>query len=219
MSKKRREARKKISNRLRTKKIIKKYGNWIAIHSDWTGKIIPDCELTEYDAFAGGWADLWHMCIAELNPIVHRLRLENILYFVQIKEKYGEICVYTNHYWPEIESVLDKYATISAHVCEWCGRPDSPISKGGWVMCKCRICDDKDQKKYGTFKTPYWERYDTDPEHCGIPNTYKYSQFVGDKKIDVTVDISDTVREYRERWERKVNKKQRRRLSMHGLCN
>lgn len=212
MSAKRRKARQKISNHLRVKKIIKKYGNWIAVHNDWTGKIIPDCEITEYDAFTHGWADLWHMCIKELNPIIHRLGLENSLYFVQIKEKFGELRVYTNMCVDEVENVIDKYTAISSHVCQWCGRPDSPISTGYWIECRCKVCDDKVQKKHGAYKTPYNERFDIDPTHCSIPDTYGYTRYENGKKEDVTVDISDTVKEYRERWERKVHRKQRRAL-------
>lgn len=202
MSKKRREARKKISNRLRTKRLIKKYGNWIAVHSDWTGKIIPDCEITEYDAFTHGWKDLWHMCINELNPIVHRLELENSLYFVQIKEKFGEICAYTSISNSEVDHVIDKYATISAHVCQWCGKPDSPISKGGWICCQCKECDERESKKYGrSYTKPYEERFNV--EHCEISNTYGYTHWHDGIKEDVEVDISDTVKEYRDRWTRK----------------
>lgn len=214
MSAKRRKARQRISDCLRTKKMIKKYGNWIAIHGDWTGEIIPNIGGTEYDAFGSnsGWADLWHMCIKELNPIIHRLGLEDRLYFVQIKEKFGEIRAYTNMCVDEVEDIIDKYAAISSHVCQWCGRPDSPISTGYWIECRCKVCDNKIQKKYGAYKAPYNERFNIDPVHCSIPNTYGYTRYENGKKEEVTVDISDTVKEYRERWERKVHRKQRRAL-------
>ena len=214
MSRKRKEARKRISKRLKTKRLIKKYGNWIAVHSDWTGEIIPD--YTEYDAFLYGWRDLWHMCINELNPIIHRLGLENSLYFVQIKEKFGELRVYMNYCVDEVEDVLSKYSIISGNVCQWCGRPDSPTSMGGWIDCKCKQCDSKEKYQYCT--TPYEERYNTDPDKCRIPETRKYSYLADGKRVDMEIDISDTVNEYRERWERKEQRKQRRH-KMHGLCN
>ena len=218
MSKKRRKARKKISNQLRAKRLIKKYGNWIALHSDWTGKIIPDCEITEYDAFRFGWKDLWHMCINELNPIVHKLGIENELYFQQIKEKYGELRVYTNMCPREVTDVIDKYSVISANVCQWCGRPDSPISKGGWVDCKCKECDERDQKERGSYKLPYEERYNTDPEHCKISNIHKYTHWSNGVREDVVIDISDTVNKYRLKWNNKENRKKARH-KMNGVID
>lgn len=191
--------RKKMKQeRLRNKKILKKYGNWIGLHSDWSGELIED--YTEYNAFTGGWGMLWHMLINDLNPLIHKYNLQNKFYFEQIKEKYGEIRAYHNGAPKEIDDLINAYSFISNNVCQWCGRPDSAISKGYWVQCQCKQCFDKYWKNKTNEHLSYEERYDTNPEHCRIPDVRKVTRFSKNGNETIEYDIKDIVDRYRNKW-------------------
>lgn len=199
-------------DRLRSKRLAKKYGDWILTHSAWTGKVDKRDKWlgNEYDAFRNcGWNDLWHMCIDEINEEVHKSKyLEKNFYFKQIKEKYGEIRAYTNFYNEEIGRIIDNYSFISSNVCQRCGKPDSSISKGYWVECCCKDCYEKYWK--GREHMPYEEAYDTDPEHTIISDVRHVRHFSKDGEWDEDIDISETVKKVREAWNKKQNRKEGR---------
>ena len=61
---------------------------------------------------------------------------------LQMKEKFGELCVYPNWYGDHIEAVIDKYEKISRRTCVLCGEPATCISLG-WVSPYCDACMEK----------------------------------------------------------------------------
>ena len=196
------------SNRLRSKRLAKKYGDWIYTHDAWSGMLDKhDKWLTnDYDAFEhSGWNDLWHMCIDEINKEIHKSKyLEKHFYFEQIKEKYGEIRAYPVICTKEIDRIIENYSVISRNVCQKCGKPDSSVSKGYWVECVCKDCYEKRWKK--KEHQPYEEAYDIDPEHTIIPNVRHIRHYDKNGDWDEYIDISETVNKIKNLW----NKKQER---------
>lgn len=205
MSAKRKKARAKISELIRNKKLSKKYGNWIRVR--WWNREkgfygYADNFLNEYNAFGGGWGMLWRMLIKDLNPLIHKYNLQDTFQFEEIKEKYGEIRAYHNGAPREIDDLIDSYTTISRNVCQWCGRPDSAVSKGGWVECQCKQCFNKyweDKKDHPSYE----ELFHTDPEDCKISDVYRYTRCSKDGDQKIEIDIRDIADRYRKKWYRK----------------
>ena len=203
MSARRKKTRAKISELINNKKLSKKYGNWIRVRW-WDRKKgfykYADNYLNEYDAFNGGWGMLWRMMIADLAPLMRKYNLQDTFFFEQIKEKYGEIRAYHNGAPDEIEDIIDSYSVISRNVCQWCGRPDSAISKGYWVECQCKQCFDKYWKDSEKDYPSYEDQYDTNPEHCRIPDIRKMTRFRKDGNETIEYDIKDIADRYRNKW-------------------
>ena len=195
-------AKKKKRERLRNKRLIKKYGNWIRPRQwgryGWKEDFADDY-ATEYDAFNKGWGMLWRMMLNDINPLIHKYNLQDTFFFEQIKEKYGELCIYHNGAPKEIDDIINAYCFISSNVCQWCGRPDSAVSKGGWVNCKCKKCFEAYCKNHECNKK-YEECYNTDPKSSQIPNVRKVRRFSTDGYVDIEYDIKDIVDRYRSKW-------------------
>ena len=211
------KAKKKKQKRLKNKRIVKRFGNWIRI-PHWNGTKMQygytKDYLNNYDAFDnGGWGMLWRMLIADLNPLIHKYNLQNEFQFEEIKEKYGEIRVYDNCYIQEISDLINGYAVISGNVCQWCGRPDSAVSRGGWVECQCRQCFEKYWEKHGKDHPSYEESFHADPEDCKIAESYKYTRFSKEGNQNFEVDLTDIADRYRKKW----NNAEARKLRRHKM--
>ena len=73
------------------------------------------------------------------------------LQFVQVKEKYGTLRLYTNYVDDYIDGVVNMAENMSAHTCEICGVPGK-LTGNGWYNTFCRRCAkerniDYDQKE------------------------------------------------------------------------
>ena len=61
--------------------------------------------------------------------------------FVQCKEKFGLLRVYTNTYNEEIQDILSKYSEASAHVCHECGDYENVTTRREcWIETICDKC-------------------------------------------------------------------------------
>lgn len=61
--------------------------------------------------------------------------------FLQIKEKFGTLTVYVSQRTPEIQKVLSLAASVSARVCETCGRTDDVQRYNtNWIKVLCPRC-------------------------------------------------------------------------------
>jgi len=58
---------------------------------------------------------------------------------VQVKEKYGSLCFYTNHYDESIRTMINFAEDMSYCTCEKCGSPGTPTT-GGWIKVECTRC-------------------------------------------------------------------------------
>ena len=63
---------------------------------------------------------------------------EDILCWEQIKEKWGELCLYASAI-EEIMKILEKYEIMSIGYCISCGKPSRYITKG-WITFQCEDC-------------------------------------------------------------------------------
>ena len=95
-----------------------------------------DYSYNEWQAIPLGWqiAFGWKL-LHELNILVQALEKPEDFRIEQIKEKFGELRVYTNG-GHDIWQLIDDYSTLSERTCIVCGKPAVYISRG-WICPYC----------------------------------------------------------------------------------
>ncbi len=84
-------------------------------------------------ATGDGWYELlWKLCIdiEATNP-------PKEFKFEQIKEKFGQLRIYTWEDTEEIEQLIIKAEEDSAHICEVCGNPGKIQTDRVWLQALC----------------------------------------------------------------------------------
>lgn len=103
----------------------------------------------ELDAMPVGWRKRFgvQMCKELKRAILHSGGREYMRGFriEQIKEKYGELCVYVNRTTDEVARVISKYEFISRLVCVGCGE-DAVKETAGYISPYCEKCLPKDSE-------------------------------------------------------------------------
>lgn len=115
-----------------------KYPFWKA-RNVWTGK---SCgySFTEYDFIPEGWRKAFGKQLSkDLKKVLKKTHYLKKFRFSQIKEKYGELCLYCFSAPEEVFEVLHKYELLSIGYCYICGKPARYCSKG-WVAYVCEDC-------------------------------------------------------------------------------
>ena len=135
-----------------------------------------------------GWYLLVEMLCEEIAPLV-----TEDYEILQAKEKYGSLRWYDNGS-QEIADIIEKYSIISSNVCAVCGKPDSAIRKDGWIWPECQKCYEKDKYNHKLYSEVI-----SDKDHL-IQTSYIISHWTDDGYVTRTIDISETVEEYKRRW-------------------
>ena len=90
----------------------------------------------------GWWALIEELCnkiqdVIDSDP-------ENEVYknfeFQQVKEKFGEIRIYTIYGDEKTEALIDEYSILINKTCEKCGKPGKLTSKDHWMKTLCDDC-------------------------------------------------------------------------------
>ena len=97
-----------------------------ALNSFW-------CECGE------GWQELILCALSQLDWYNQTLSWfdETVpVQIVQIKEKYGELIIYTDTTSPYVQGIIDTVSYMSCRTCEVCGQPE--VTRGsGWLKTLC----------------------------------------------------------------------------------
>ena len=85
-----------------------------------------------------GWRPL-------VEPIYKRIQELNAqgagIEITQIKESWGELCIYVNNAPSEIVDAINEAREKSIHICAHCGRPAERIyDTTGWIYTLCPDC-------------------------------------------------------------------------------
>ena len=148
----------------------------------WTGK---SCgySFTCYDEIPYGWRKAFgKRLLKELKEALKKEgRLKEFM-FTQIKEKYGELCLYNNGVGKYSGYVINKYEILSMCYCMYCGKPVRYITDG-WVEFLCDDCVKKRENDKKHFN-PNWHRLTVED----IPYSISYD---GDTKTKI---------DYKERY-------------------
>jgi Zn finger protein HypA/HybF involved in hydrogenase expression len=91
---------------------------------------------------ADGWLDILEDLFENINKIVER---DNLIEFqvVQVKEKFGRLCVYTRNTHKEIEQLIREAEKKAAVTCEDCGAKGETQEIGHWYRTQCPVCHSK----------------------------------------------------------------------------
>ena len=82
----------------------------------------------------------WTPILEKLFEEISKLDRPEGFDIVQVKEKYGNLCVYTNYSTDEIDELIEKAELESETKCEVCGQPGTMTKKHGWYKTLCNTC-------------------------------------------------------------------------------
>lgn len=126
------------------KAFIEKYPILLPRNS-FTGEVVDgyDYSYTCLDQLPEGWAKAFGIPMFEdIQNEVNTWSKEEQkhFFFTDIKEKFGELRVYTSHMTDNLFKILEAYCAISRNVCIVCGKLDVPMVNRGWISPYCRDC-------------------------------------------------------------------------------
>lgn len=88
---------------------------------------------------------------------------ENKIVFLQIKEKWGYLNVYTNFVTEELSKLIDDAENASENMCEECGNTENVGTRtNGWVTTMCLDCCKQEAKDTGCSQR--WVRHSDNKE-------------------------------------------------------
>jgi ankyrin repeat protein len=90
-----------------------------------------------------GWFPLIEELLDKVQVIVDNDDKYKDLQLLQVKEKFSELRVYFNYYYPEIDDLVDEYTELSLQTCEKCGKPGESKGKNRWYKTLCPDCFSK----------------------------------------------------------------------------
>ncbi len=99
------------------------------------------------------FGDGWNALISNLCDVVEqeirRLtpELQDQVYVVQIKNKFGGLRFYMNHTTPYIEGAIELAESLSFATCETCSNQAGIKQVGGWTATLCDSCHQKELDK------------------------------------------------------------------------
>ena len=185
---------------------------WIRLLNLYTGKLYEKRDVVdEIKDFAPGWVLAFGdiMC-QELDGVIKAAGVEDSFVFHQVKEKLGSLRL--RHNQPknsEIDLICRRYELISRNVCLRCGRIDVPVVCAPWIRPMCEDCYIKTER-VDPEKSDYAELTANSPS--AIPTIMAWEEFERcDAETNTThykkfeVDISDSVKKIRKRWEERVS--------------
>ena len=107
-----------------------------------TGEIHKDYDYSyvvgEHD-LPQGWFKLFLQCCEDILEPLEKNGCLNKFRFLQVKEKYGSMRLYSNGAPEEVLQILDKYELLSGQVCCICGKP-AALETDGYICPYCNDC-------------------------------------------------------------------------------
>lgn len=95
--------------------------------------------MQKYYEIPSGWADLCAEAIDKISSVAYAQDLHNDLKILEVKEKFGKLCIYLNTYNEELEKIIKEYADKSEHTCARCGKQATMLTTM-WIMPYCEDC-------------------------------------------------------------------------------
>ena len=133
------KAKRRKAERLRNKKLISRYP-WIR-PVGWHFERLKTYDFTMYDDVPKGWKRAFgKIMLEEYREVLLRHGYLDKFQWVQVKEKFGTLRLYSNAAPKEVLELERKYDYISGFFCISCGRINSPVLTSGWVEPLCEGC-------------------------------------------------------------------------------
>lgn len=126
--------------------------------------------------FNKGWNNIVKPVIEYVEAYNKNKLQDEQICFTQIKEKYGQLCIYTNFVTKELEELINKAEDEASHTCEYCGSKEDVGCTLYWNMTICHRClkDMVNKEDRGRF----WERCEDSKVYWVSPGN------VEDEEID-----------------------------------
>ena len=177
---------KKLIRCIRNYFFCKKYPFW---------KLTNTYSHTWYDNIPEGWQKAFGKQLsndikkAGMPFIKKGKKWEQLLSWEQIKEKYGELCLYASAS-KEIMKVLEKYELLSIGYCIYCGKP-ARYKTNGWIEYYCEKCLEKDYRRYDKYTDEELEviKKENRLTKKDIPAVYVYNKALSGKLMKKRVNI------------------------------
>lgn len=101
-----------------------------------------------YFEIEDGWFELVKEMSSKIELIISKLDLpeDELIYCVQLKQKYGGLRVYLTNHTPEIDQIIKEAEQKAHQTCEYCGEPGVPHNANGWITVLCKNCIDPDSQ-------------------------------------------------------------------------
>lgn len=98
-----------------------------------------DCSVSAMDdgfRCGDGWFPMLDELFGKMNDVVERKNLS--IQVVQVKSKFGDLCVFYEGNYKEINDLISEYYEIASKTCEECGKPGNMWDRGmgSYVVCK-----------------------------------------------------------------------------------
>lgn len=108
-----------------------------------------DYSFTLLDDIPIGWKKFFgrQMCQDIKDALVEENLLDEFE-ITQIKEKFGELRLYSNISTKKLNNILFAYEYISSRTCIACGKFGVPIINDGWISPLCESCYNKENKDH-----------------------------------------------------------------------
>jgi hypothetical protein len=109
-------------------------------------KIIP--RTTTFDV-GDGWAVILNSLFQSIVNYINSTNKGTKMQITTIKEKFGtlRVYVYTDHHDPFISGLITATESLSAYICEDCGRQDAKLVGSGWKRTLCPTCEKKHESR------------------------------------------------------------------------
>ena len=160
----------------------------------WTGK---KCwTFTEYNEISPGWRNAFGKQLTkDLKAALKEAKQLKSFYFLQIKEKWGGLCLYGTATTEKVNKILHHYENLSICYCEDCGKPARYKRLGGWVGYVCSECFNKQLAQWNPEAT-LAEKYRIKSEHrLRVADIPVHKTYVDGKARIVDIGIN-----YKKMW-------------------
>lgn len=131
------------------RELIKEYP-FLLPRNVFTDKVLEsyDYSYTLLDDMPKGWRKAFgeKLC-AELKKVLVEDNLLDDYRVTQIKEKFGQLRWYDNCGSEKLYRVIDKYESLSEHICIECGSKGKMQDLFGWISPYCDTCYEKANKR------------------------------------------------------------------------
>ena len=180
------------------KKLIERYP-FLLPRNSWDDAVEADYDYsyTELDSMPEGWRKAFgNMMMEELREVLIEENFLDGFRILEIKEKWGELRLYTNYHNDKIERIIKKYTTLSRNICILCGKPDTHMTYSGWYSPVCEECHEKTDRDE---KTPYSEIVCKNDNGVMSDRFVWVNHFKG-KDVETTYVFPETIEKIRRKW-------------------
>ena len=201
------QAKKRKTRILRNKKLIERYP-WIR-PVGWHFERLKTYSYTMYDDIPVGWKRAFgKIMLEEYRDVLIRHKYLDKFQWIQVKEKYGTLRLYSNAAPEEVLELESKYDYISGYICISCGRINVPVITQGWIEPLCETCYNKRialekrwyEKNHKDRRFTYIPYDSLEKENQKIKMIVEYKCFKADRgEYEKKCDYTDTINKIMKR--------------------